>query len=267
MKYSLVLLMLVGCAPASLDPFLYAPVTTDRYNLSTAVIANFTERTTTTIDGVTLHYIFAPGTSPITLLYCHGQGSDLADAWPRIELLHPLGYNLVVWDYRGFGRSTGSPTEQGIVIDEQTIYDALVTDGGVDATKLVYYGRSFGGATCIDLATHKAPAVLVEESTFTSVDALVHDGAFVDLPPRFVVQSRWDSLAKIATLGRVPLLALHGLADTFVQPKYSMQLAAAHPGTTELVLVPDADHGTVPDKLGTPTYLSTVDSFVRAAIP
>jgi hypothetical protein len=256
-----------GCAPASLDPFFYAPVTTDDYKLSTEVIPRFDERTTTTIDGVTLHYIFVAGSSAVTLIYCHGQGGDISDSWARIELLYPLGYNLVIFDYRGFGRSSGSPTESGIVIDEQTIYDAVVTTPGVDARQLVYYGRSFGGATCIDLATHKPPAVLVEESTFTSVDALVHDGAYVDLPRAFIVDSKWDSLSKMALLGRVPFLAMHGLADYYVQPKYSMQLAAAHQGKTQLVLVPGADHGDVPDKLGIDQYLSTVDQFVRATLP
>jgi pimeloyl-ACP methyl ester carboxylesterase len=263
----LALVMLVwGCAPASLDSFFYAPVTTDDYKLSTAIIPRFEERTTTTVDGVTLHYIFVPGTNAVTLIYCHGQGGDISDSWPRIELLSPLGYNLVIFDYRGFGRSSGSPTESGIVVDEQTLYDAVVTTTGADARKLVYYGRSFGGATCIDLATHKPPAVLVEESTFTSVDALVHDGAYVDLPRTFIARSKWDSLGKMALLGGVPFLAMHGLADYYVQPKYSMQLAAAHSGTTKLLLVDGADHGSVPDKLGIDTYLQTVDQFVRAAI-
>lgn len=255
-----------GCAPASLDPFFYAPVKTADYKLSTAVIPRFEERTTTTIDGVELHYIFVPGQNAVTLIYCHGQGGNISDSWPRVELLYPLGYNFVIWDYRGFGRSSGAPTEGGIVIDEQTLYDAVVTGAGVDPRRLVYYGRSFGGATCIDLATHRPPAVLVEESTFTSVDALVHDGAYVDLPRAYVANSKWDSLAKMSLLGSVPLLAMHGLADSYVQPKYSMELAAAHPGTTKLVLVPGADHGDVPDRLGLDQYRGIVDGFVRAAI-
>jgi len=67
-------------------------------------------------------------------------------------------------------------------------------------------------------------------------------------------------------LGAVPLLALHGTADDYVQPKYAQQLAAAHPGTTELVLVPGADHDTVPDKMGFDQYRATIDAFVRDAI-
>ena len=203
------------------------------------------------------------GTQPYTLIYCHGQGGDITDSWPRIELLAPLGYSLFIWDYRGFGRSTGTPSERGIHDDEEALWTTVRVDGG--AEQLVYYGRSFGGAPCIDLATRHPPSALIEESTFTSVDALVSDGAYVDLPRSYVADDSWNSLEKIATLGAVPLLALHGAADDYVQPKYSQQLAAAHPGTTQLMLVPGADHSNVPDKMGFDQYRATVDAFVRAA--
>jgi fermentation-respiration switch protein FrsA (DUF1100 family) len=259
-----------GCSPATLDAFLYSPVKDDAYHLKTDVIPSWKELTTTTPDGIELHFVFVAGAAPpanqITLVYCHGQDTDINTAWPRIEYLYPLGYNLLVWDYRGFGRSTGTPSESGIVIDEQSLYKALVALPGVDSGKLVYYGRSFGGAPCIDMATRDAPAVLIEESTYTSVAALVHDAAYLDLPSSFVATSKWDSLSKIATLGAVPFMALHGAADDYVQPKYAVELTGAHPGVTKLVLVPGATHIDVPDKMGLDNYRATVDAFVRSAI-
>jgi pimeloyl-ACP methyl ester carboxylesterase len=258
-----------GCSPVTLDGFLYSPLKTDAYQFESGVIPSWRQLTTTTSDGVELYMVFVPGaaTSGVTLLYCHGQSTDLSTAWPRLEYLYPLGYNLMTFDYRGFGRSGGSPTEPGIVLDELAVHEALIQQSGVDPAKLIYYGRSFGGAPCIDLATHHAPAVLIEESTFTSVDALVHDATYFDLPRNFVATSKWDSLSKIATLGAVPFLALHGKSDDYVQPKYSIELTAAHPGTTELILVNDADHSDVPEKVGLDTYRATVGAFVRAAIP
>ncbi|HEX9102403.1 MAG TPA: alpha/beta hydrolase [Polyangia bacterium] len=255
------LLVAAGCHGARLDGFLYAPVKTDDYALQTYLA--YREITIPSTDGVTLHAMVVQGTQPYTLVYCHGQGGDITDSWPRIELLAPLGYNLVIWDYRGFGRSTGTPSERGIQDDEEALWSALSASLG--GNRLVYYGRSFGGAPCIDLATRHAPTALVEESTFTSVDALVADGAYVDLPRSYVADDSWNSLAKMPLLGKVPLLALHGAADDYVQPKYSQQLAAAHPGTTQLVLVPGADHSNVPDKMGFDQYRATVDAFVRAA--
>ena len=256
----LVAVALAGCHGARLDGFLYAPVTTDDYALHTSL--SYNEVTFASTDAVTLHAMFVPGSQPFTLVYCHGQGGDITDSWPRIELLAPLGYTILIWDYRGFGRSTGTPSERGIHDDEEALWSSMLV--GSD-NRLVYYGRSFGGAPCIDLATRHPPAALIEESTFTSVDALVADGAYVDLPRSYVSDDSWNSLQKIATLGQVPFLALHGTADDYVQPKYSQQLAAAHPGTTELVLVPGADHSNVPDTLGDDNYRALIDAFVRAA--
>src|SRR5439155_15253535 len=111
------LLLVGGCGGARLDSFLYAPVKTDAYQLDTTLA--YEELTTASTDGVTLYWMFVAGARPdYTLIYCHGQGGDIADAWPRIELLAPLGWNLVIWDYRGFGRSSGTPSEEGIVADE-----------------------------------------------------------------------------------------------------------------------------------------------------
>lgn len=260
MKRLLAILVLVaGCHGARLDGFLYAPVKTDDYQLPADLSPM--EVTFPSTDGVTLHAVVVAGAEPFTLVYCHGQGGDITDSWPRVELLAPLGYTILIWDYRGFGRSTGTPSESGIHDDEEALFANQLAGKG----PLVYYGRSFGGAPCIDLATRHPPAALIEESTFTSVDALVHDGAYVDLPRSYVADDSWNSLAKVATLGAVPLLALHGTADDYVQPKYSEELAAAHPGTTQLVLVPGADHGNVPDKMGFDPYRATVDAFVRAA--
>ena len=260
MKRAIVMLALVaGCHGARLDSFLYAPVTTDDYKLPSGV----PELIFPSTDGVMLHAAYVQGTEPITLVYCHGQGGDITDSWPRIELLEPLNYSLLIWDYRGFGRSTGTPSERGIHDDEEALWNTFSPMAA--GQKLVYYGRSFGGAPCIDLATRHPPSALIEESTFTSVDALVADGAYVDLPRSYVADDSWNSLSKMPSLGAVPFLALHGAADDYVQPKCAQQLTAAHPGTTQLVLVPGADHGNVPDKMGFDPYRATIDAFVRAA--
>src|SRR5262249_39901351 len=117
--------------------------------------------------------------------------------------------------------------------------------------------RSLGAAFAIDLASVRAPSALVTESAFASIEAMVKDGAYVDLPPGFVVDSRWDNLAKIPHIA-TPYLALHGLADAYVKHAYSQDLPAAHQAAqpavkTQLVLVPGADHG---DAHGPPPTLN-----------
>ena len=262
-----VAVMVVGgsaCERATLDGFFYDPLKAPAggYQLSTAVIPAYETLTVQTPDGETLDGAFIPssGRRPdITLLYFHGQSNDIGKAWPRLELLYPLGVNLAAVDPRGYGRSTGTPSEPGIHADVQAVWDALPAMKGVDPAKFVIYGRSLGAAFAIDLASVHTPSALITESAFTSIADLVRDGVYADLPVSFVADSRWDNLAKIPGVA-APYLAMHGLADDYVKYQYSQELTAAHrtgqPGEkTQLVLVPGADHG---DEHGPPPTLNAM---------
>ena len=265
-----------ACGPARLDSFLYDPLPAPPggYSLSADVIPAFQNLSIATPDGQTLHAVFIaapPGARrpDITVLYFHGQSNNIGTSWKRMEYLYPLGYNLCIVDPRGYGQSTGTPSEAGIQIDEVAALHAIAVRPGVDAGKIVIYGRSFGAALAIDLASRMAPAVLVTESAFASVGALVADGAYVDLPRSFVADSAWDNLAKIPHVP-APYLALHGTADPYVQVRYSRQLTEAHAAagfTTQLVLVPGADHGNVPETMTLETYRTTLSSFIESVIP
>lgn len=249
-----------GCAPMSLDPFLYAPEPAQSYDLPTDVIPAHEDLFYPTPDGETLHAAFIPssGSRPdVTLLYFHGQSNNVGSSWHRVEYLYPLGFNIAVFDGRGYGLSTGSPDEEGLRTDLRAFHDVLRARPDVTGTDLVYYGRSLGGAFAIDLSTDHPPALLVTESTFTSVAAMVEDGAYVDLPRSFVAESRWDSLAKIPGV-TAPYLALHGERDDYVQPRYSRELTDAHAGEGRLALVPDADHGDVPERMGLDAYRAQI---------
>jgi pimeloyl-ACP methyl ester carboxylesterase len=254
-----------GCSAQRLDSFLYDPLRAPprHYDVSTAVIPAYEDVFVTSADGVKIHVAFIPASSAagahpdVTMLYFHGQSNDVGTTWPRLELLYPLGVNLAAVDPRGYGMSGGEPSEPGIHGDLQAVWDQLPVMKGLDPTKLVIYGRSLGAAFAIDLAAARTPAALITESAFASVEALVRDGAYVDLPVGFVADSRWDNLAKIPRVA-APYLALHGLADDYVKYQYSQQLTAAHtagqPGQpTQLELVAGADHG---DAHGPPPTLN-----------
>jgi pimeloyl-ACP methyl ester carboxylesterase len=264
----------VGCQPLRLDSFLYDPLPAPAggYQFSTKVMPAPEDVPVDVAPGVTVHVAFVPssGAHPdVTMLYFHGQSNNIGSTWPRAELLYPLGVNLAVVDPRGYGQSTGTPSEPGIHADLQAVWDALAKRPGLDATKFVIYGRSLGAAFAIDLAAVRTPAALVTESAFTSVADLVRDGVYVDLPVGFVADSRWDNLAKIARVPS-PYLAFHGLADDFVRYQYSQELhdahAAAFPAvTTTLVLVPNANHGNAhgpPPTLGPDAYLGDLRTFL-----
>ena len=155
------------------------------------------------------------------------------------------------------------PVKPGIHGDLLFFRDELIKRTGVDPNKIIYYGRSLGGGFAFDLASTQPPGVLIDESTFTSVQALVTDGSWGDLPVSSLADSRWDNLAKIANIAS-PLLVLHGTVDDYVDPKYGKELAAAHKGVTKLVLVEGADHNTVPAKMGLDNYRQTIADFVAA---
>ncbi len=264
MSRVLLLILLAGCQ--SLDGFLYDPLEADGHDLSTAVIPSHEDLTIRTPDGETLHAVFVPssGRRPeVTLIYLHGQSHHIGKSWPRIEYLYPLGYNIVALDPRGYGKSTGTPTEKGLQIDLAATRAFLLDRPDVDAKHLVYYGRSFGGALAIELAAQAAPAALITESTFTSVAAMVKDGAYVDLPRSFVANDRWDSIGKIRDIA-APYLVLHGTADPYVQFKYAGELVAAHRGPHQLVAVSGADHGNLPEVMGQVEYRRSIASFVDA---
>jgi uncharacterized protein len=262
-----------ACSPARLDSFLYDPLPAPPggYQLSHAVIPSSEDLFIATPDGETLHTVFVPsnGRRPdVTVVYFHGQSNNIGTTWPRIEYLYPLGYNVAVVDPRGYGLSTGTPSEPGIQIDERAVRDALAQRPDVDPARLVYYGRSFGGALAIDLASAVPPAVLVTESAFASVAELVQDGAYVDLPRSFVADSVWDNRAKVAHVPS-PYLLYHGTADPYVQPKYAVELREAHfpAGATALIMVPGADHGNVPEIRGLDRYRADLATFIDDEIP
>jgi pimeloyl-ACP methyl ester carboxylesterase len=285
-------LLALGCAPPKLDGFLYDPLAAPAggYQLSTAVIpATWQDLRIPTPDGKTLQGYFIPssGARPdVTLIYFHGQSNNVGTTWPRLEYLYPLGCNILAVDVRGYGLSTGSPDEPGIDLDVRAIWDAA-TGGAprnpataqpaatVDAGHVMIYGRSLGAAFATQLAYAVStalpptpPAVLVTESAFTSVAALVDDGAYVDLPRSFVARSSWDNLTKIRAV-RSAYLAFHGTADSYVLTRYSQELFAAHNAVfpavkTDLVLVDGADHDDVPEVLTLPAYQDHLRGYLDA---
>lgn len=278
-----------GCSPPKLDDFLYDTLKAPPggYQLSTAVIPAATEVMIPTTDGQTLQGYFIPagGTlSDITLIYFHGRSNNVGTSWPRLEYLYPLGCNILAVDVRGYGLSTGSPDEPGIDIDVKAIWDAAVGTTAiagipmVAADHVVVYGRSLGAAFAVQLAASQSgsgslvpPAALITESAFTSVAALVQDGTYVDLPASFVARSSWDNLTKIRTVEST-YMALYGDADSYVLPRYSIDLADAHRTSvlghlTLPIPVAGAGHDNVPELSPLAQYQSELANLLATIAP
>ena len=190
----------------------------------------FEDLTLTTSDGLALAAWYVPHPSPAgTALFCHGNAGNMSNRLVTVQTLHALGYNVLLFDYRGYGRSEGSPDEQGTYLDAEAAWRYLTQTRGESPQSLIIMGRSLGGAVAIELATRHEPAALVVESTFTCLAdvAAVH---YRCVPVRILTRYHYDSAAKVAGL-RCPKLFLHATDDELVPIELGRHLyeAAAPP--------------------------------------
>jgi hypothetical protein len=241
MKRLLVLVALAGvtagCRESIERRFIYYPsraLTAD----PSSVGLTFRDVAFTAGDGVNLHGWLIPGRVPTTLLYSHGNGGNISDRLAIARLLtDELGVGVFMYDYRGYGRSEGTPSEAGLVSDALGARAALLREG-VATEHLVYFGRSLGAAVTLELALVHPPRAVVLESPFSSVRALAN----TVLPGAgYLFRTRWDSLAKVEGL-RAPLLVLHGDADEVVPYAQGRAVFAAAPEPKTFVTIRGGRH-------------------------
>ena len=154
------------------------------------------------------------GDSTPTVLYCHENAGNISYGLETVRSFLDLGANVLVFDYRGYGRSDGRPSEQNVYADARAAWDWLVTEQRVSPSRIFVFGRSLGGAVAVDLATRVDCAGLILESTFTSAAAL-GQRLYPFVPIRLVSRFSFDSLAKIRRVS-CPVLVTHSPADEMI---------------------------------------------------
>jgi uncharacterized protein len=172
-----------------------------------------------TRDGVKLHGWFYPAStnSPrrhLTALFCHGNGGNISHRLDSYVALLATGVNLFAFDYRGYGRSEGRPSEQGTYKDAQAAYQWL-RQKGFEGTNILAFGESLGGAIAAELALREPVGGLVLQSTFTSVPEMGAE-LFPWLPVRWLGTIRYDTHSKLPRL-HVPVLVMHSPQDELVR--------------------------------------------------
>jgi fermentation-respiration switch protein FrsA (DUF1100 family) len=193
-------------------------------------------------DGLRLHGWYAGHESPrAVVLFCHGNAGNITHRADTLQALHDLAnVSLLVFDYRGYGRSEGKPNEAGLVADARAARAWLADRAGVSEQDVVLMGRSIGGAVAVDLAANDGARALVLESTFTSVpDLAAHHYRF--LPVRKLLHTRFDSLSKIRRY-HGPLFQSHGDADTIVPYESGRRLFEAANEPKQFITIPGRDH-------------------------
>jgi len=180
----------------------------------------------TTGDGVRLHAwrIDAPEPRGI-VVYCHGNAGSIEQRIDAAEALVRLGASVLLFDYRGYGRSAGRPSEEGTYLDAEAAWEAATREAGFPPERVIAWGESLGGAVAIELARRRTVGGLVTEAAFTSLPdvAAVH---YRWLPVRWIARVQYASLDKVPGL-RVPWLLLHSPDDEIVPFDHAERLLAA----------------------------------------
>jgi fermentation-respiration switch protein FrsA (DUF1100 family) len=190
-------------------------------------------------DGVRLHGWRIRGAGKKALLFFHGNAGNIADRLERAKMLNiRFGLDVFLVDYRGYGLSQGSPSEEGLYRDADAVYRSAVS-AGFRPEQIVVFGESLGAAVAVDLARRSPCAGLVLEAPFLSIPEI----ARVHYPfvPAFLVRSRFDNLPKISDV-KAPTLILVPELDEVVPPSHGRRLAEAAPVARELIVVPGAHH-------------------------
>ncbi len=182
-----------------------------------------------TADGETLAgwYIPAPGARG-TLLYLHGNGGNIGHRLDPIAVFHRLGLNILIIDYRGYGASSGKPSEEGTYQDALAAWNYLTQQKHLLPERIVLFGESLGGAIAARLATRHRPAGLILYASFTSVRELAQ-ALYPMFPASQLARYRYDTRAALGVVN-CPLLILHSREDEIIPFSHAQALLeAAHP--------------------------------------
>ena len=174
-----------------------------------------------------------------TVLLCHGNAGTIADRGEIIGILHDLGLNVFIVDYRGYGKSEGAPTEQGLYADAAAAWEYLTLKRGVPARRIIVMGKSLGGGVASQLAEQRGPGALILQSTFTST-ADMGARLYPFLPVRLLTRHRYETLKRMPKI-QCPVLVAHSPQDEMVpyafgraifdaarQPKRFLEMRGSH---------------------------------------
>jgi len=216
----------------------------------------------TASDGAKLNAWFLPNaTSPKVLLCFHGNAENIGYGLGRLKVFARLGVNLLALDYRGYGKSEGSPDEAGVYRDAEAAYRYLVEGRGFEPKNIILYGQSLGGAVAIDLASRRACGGLIVESSFTSAREMARRMFLIPLL-EYVPKSRFDCVAKIANV-RAPSLIIHGTRDEVVPFSMGQKLYQAAPEPKSFLPIQGAGHNDILLLAGD-VYLERLRLFIGA---
>ncbi|HEX5671540.1 MAG TPA: alpha/beta fold hydrolase [Acidimicrobiia bacterium] len=214
--------------------------------------------TISTSDGLVLTgWFLAPPTPIAAVLVLNGNAGNRADRAPLAKALVDRGYEVLVFDYRGYGGNEGSPSEEGLALDAAAAVAALAEVATVD--RLILLGESLGAAVAARLAVESPPTALVLRSPFPSLAAVaaVH---YSYLPTRLLLRDHYDTLQPVSMI-KVPILVVAGSADSIVPTHLSRAVYEAASADAHWALIENANHNDPALSFGQP-LLTAIDRFL-----
>jgi fermentation-respiration switch protein FrsA (DUF1100 family) len=179
-----------------------------------------------TSDNLILSAWYIPAKNArFTLLFCHGNGGNMAHRLESINIFNELDINCLIFDYRGYGTSDGKPNEDGLYIDAQTAYDWLINEKKISPENIIIYGQSLGGSVAAYLASNVKAKGLIIESCFTSYTDIAKK-YYPYMPIKLLAKYGFktnDYLKKV----NCPVLIIHSRNDELIPFEFGLRLYAA----------------------------------------
>ncbi len=223
----------------------------------------FEDAWTETADGVSIHGWYVEHPQPRAIVvFAHGNAGNVTHRNEILRHFRGLGVSALVFDYRGYGRSAGSPNEAGVLADARAARAWLARRAGVPESQIVLAGESLGGGVQVDLAASDGARGLILLNTFDSLPDVAAEIYPWWIPVRLLMRTRLDSASKIGRYDG-PLLQVHGTSDSIVPIHCARRLHAAAREPKTWVEVPGGDHN---DPWGHET-LSAIDRFLDELPP
>ena len=203
-------------------------------------VVDATVEALTTPDGEKIIVWYAPAAEgKPTILYFHGNAGEIGDRPLRFNYYHSRGFGVAYVSYRGYGGSTGSPTEVGLITDATTAYDWLIAKG-IAPQNIVLLGESLGSGIAVQIAAQKQIGAVVLNAPYTST-ADVAARIYWWLPVRMLMKDQYRSMDFIADV-KVPLLVVHGDQDILIPLEFGKRLFAAANEPKEMEIIQGFGH-------------------------
>lgn len=211
-------------------------------NTPEAIGLGYTAVNIATGDGETLHGWWVPvGDAKGTVLFFHGNAGNISHRINYLTMFKQLGYNTLLFDYRGYGRSSGTPSESGTYLDAQAAWRYLIEIQGISPERIVLFGESLGGAVAAWLAVREQPGLLVLASTFTSVPDLAAE-IYPFLPVRWISRFDYNTLESLQSI-TCPVFIAHSPQDEIIPYRHGQRLFQATSEPKQFLLL-EGTHNT-----------------------